>query len=101
MGVWKNNGVVPLSLDQDAILHALYFPVINEGFKCLEEGVALRPLDVDVCLLFGYNWPRATGGPMYYANAVGLDKVVHTLQELKVKPAALLQECVEHGWTLE
>jgi len=82
-------------------LHALYFPVINEGFKCLDEGIALRPLDVDVCLLFGYNWPQATGGPMYYANSVGLSTVLKTLETLKVKPAALLTECVEKGWTLD
>jgi len=99
--IWKRTGVAPRSLNTEEILHALYFPVINEGFKCLEEGVALRPLDVDVCLIFGYNWPRATGGPMFYANSVGLPTVLKTLESLKVKPAALLVECVEKGWTLD
>jgi len=99
--IWKNNNVSPRSLSQETILHELYFPVINEGFKCLEEGIALRPLDVDVCVVFGYNWPRATGGPMYYANTVGLPNVLKTLEALKVKPAALLQECVANGWTLD
>lgn len=99
--VWKANGVSPRSLSQDKIVGELYFPVINEGFKCLEEGIALRPLDVDVCCLFGYNWPRATGGPMYYANSVGLPTVLSTLESLKVQPAALLKECVEKGWTLD
>lgn len=98
---WTKNGVTPHSQNQEEILHALYFPVINEGFKCLEEGIALRPLDVDVCLLYGYNWPGATGGPMYYANSVGLDTVMKTLVALKVEPAALLRECVENGWTLD
>jgi len=99
--VWKNTGVAQRSLSSEEMLHALYFPVINEGFKCLEEGIALRPLDIDVCLIFGYNWPRATGGPMYYANSVGLQTVLKTLESLKVKPSALLTECVEKGWTLE
>jgi len=99
--VWKNLGVKPRSLSQEEIVAELYFPVINESFKCLEEGIALRPLDVDVCLIFGYSWPRATGGPMCYANAVGLPAVLKTLEELGVKPAALLQECVDKGWTLD
>merc|ERR1712032_279065 len=99
--VWKNTNVSPRSLSQEKILHELYFGVINEGFKCLEDGIALRPLDVDVCALFGYNWPRVTGGPMYYANSVGLSTVMSTLEAMKIKPAALLKECVEKGWTLE
>lgn len=99
--VWENNGVKPRSVNEAEILHALYFPVINEGFKCLEEGIALRPLDVDVCLVFGYNWPRATGGPMFYANSVGLSTVLETLEALNVEPSALLKECVQKGWTLD
>merc|ERR1712187_227852 len=98
---WKNNKVSPRTLSTEQIIHEVYFPLINEGFKLLEEGVALRPLDVDVCLLFGYNWPRATGGPMYYANSVGLPTVLKTLEALKVTPASLLVECVEKGWNLD
>mmetsp|Transcript_10454 Transcript_10454/g.19243 ORF Transcript_10454/g.19243 Transcript_10454/m.19243 type:complete len:435 (+) Transcript_10454:45-1349(+) len=100
--VWKETGVTPRTgLSSEKMVQELYFPVINEGFKCLEEGIALRPLDVDVCVVFGYNWPRATGGPMYYANAVGLPTVMSTLESMKLKPAALLKECVEKGWTLD
>lgn len=98
--IWKNTGVTKRTMNREQILEALYYPVINEGFKVLEEGIALRPLDVDVCLVFGYNWPRATGGPMFYANAVGLSAVKSGLERLGVKPAALLSECVEKGWTL-
>lgn len=99
--IWKNLGVSPRSLSQEEIIQSLYFPVINEGFKCLDEGIALRPLDIDVCLIFGYNWPRATGGPMYYAASVGLPKVKAALEKLGVKPAALLNECVSKGWNFE
>lgn len=98
---WKNLGVGPRGLSQEEILHSLYFPVINESFKCLEEGIALRPLDIDVCLLFGYNWPKATGGPMFYAASIGFPKVKATLEKMGVKPAKLLDECVEKGWDFE
>lgn len=99
--VWKNTGTEYRSLSQDQIVQLLYYPVINEGFKCLEEGVALRPLDVDVCVIFGYNWPAATGGPMFYANTVGLPVILEALKAMKVEPARSLVECVEKGWSLD
>merc|ERR1719401_977522 len=92
--VWKNNGVSPRDLEQEQIVQALYFPVINEGFKCLEEGIAIRASDIDVCLVFGYNWPRYRGGPMQYATAVGLPKVLEVLEKMGQEPAALLKTCV-------
>lgn len=99
--VWAAQGTKPTSFSPDEIVQTCYFPVINEGFKCLEEGIAIRPCDVDVCLVFGYNWPRATGGPMHFAASVGLPKVLDTLQKMDVKPANLLKECVEKGWTMD
>lgn len=99
--VWSNTGVTQRSgLSTDQIIQELYFPVINEGFKCLEEGMAIRPSDIDVTLVFGYNWPRYRGGPMQYATAVGLPKVLETLEQMKIKPADLLVECVRNGWGL-
>eukprot|EP00421_Protoceratium_reticulatum_P020327 CAMPEP_0168388074 /NCGR_PEP_ID=MMETSP0228-20121227/16268_1 /TAXON_ID=133427 /ORGANISM="Protoceratium reticulatum, Strain CCCM 535 (=CCMP 1889)" /LENGTH=421 /DNA_ID=CAMNT_0008401319 /DNA_START=65 /DNA_END=1326 /DNA_ORIENTATION=- len=99
--ILKNLGKSPTTFSADEIVNTCYFPVINEGFKCLEEGIAIRPCDVDMCLVFGYNWPRATGGPMRFASSVGLPKVMDTLEKMGVKPASLLKECVEKGWTLE
>lgn len=99
--VWKNTGTAPKAYSPEEMVQTCYFPVINEGFKCLEEGIAIRPCDVDVCLVFGYNWPKATGGPMYFASSVGLPKVLDTLEKMNVKPSSLLRECVEKGWTLE
>jgi len=99
--VWKNTGTQPTSFSADEMVQTCYFPVINEGFKCLEEGIAIRPCDVDVCLVYGYNWPRATGGPMHFAASVGLSKVLDTLQKMNVQPANLLKECVEKGWTMD
>jgi len=96
--VWKNTGVEPRSFTPDEIVACTYFPCINEGFRCLEEGIALRPLDVDVCLIYGYGWPKATGGLMRYADSVGLPKVLEALKAMGVQPAALLRECAERGW---
>mmetsp|Transcript_54091 Transcript_54091/g.123969 ORF Transcript_54091/g.123969 Transcript_54091/m.123969 type:complete len:159 (+) Transcript_54091:106-582(+) len=98
--IWETNGVKPRKLTKEEIVQALYFPVINEGFKCLEEGIAIRPSDIDVCLVFGYNWPRFRGGPMQYATSVGLKTVLEGLPKLGVEPSNLLKLCVEKGWNL-
>lgn len=99
--VVANLGNKPKSMSPDEIVKYLYFPVINESFRCLEEGIAIRPSDVDICCMHGYNWPKSTGGPMYYAGSVGLAKVKEILEAMGEKPAALLTECVEKGWDLE
>merc|ERR1712187_1023642 len=98
--VWKNTGVTPKSLSAEEIVDRLYLPVVNEGFKCLEEGMAMRPSDIDVCAVFGYNRPRYHGGPMQWATAVGLPTVLEKLEKMKVEPSALLRECVKNKWRL-
>jgi len=98
--VWKNSGVSRKSLSQAELVDALYLPVVNEGFKCLEEGIAIRPSDIDVCLHFGYNWPRYRGGPMQWATAEGLANVLARIEKLGLKPSELLKETVQKGWTL-
>ena len=57
-------------------------PMINEGFKILEEGMAQRPSDIDVCYVYGYNFPKFRGGPMFYADSVGLPTVKATLEKM-------------------
>lgn len=98
--VWKNRGVQPMTMSQEDIIDSLYLPVVNEGFKCLEEGMASRPSDIDVCAVFGYNWPRYHGGPMQWATALGLPTVLDKLEKMKVEPSALLRECVKNNWKL-
>ena len=78
----------------------MFFPLVNEGFKVLEEGFCQKPSDIDVCYVHGYGFPRYRGGPMYYADQVGLENVVATLKSMGIKPAALLEECVSNGKTL-
>ncbi|MEE4453575.1 3-hydroxyacyl-CoA dehydrogenase NAD-binding domain-containing protein [Novosphingobium resinovorum] len=69
--------------DPDTLLEALLFPVVNEGAKILEEQVALRAADIDIAAILGYNWPVYTGGPMFWANTIGLDRVVAGLERLE------------------
>ena len=90
-------GIVRRPISDEAILERLLFPVINEGAKILEEGIAIRASDIDVALIAGYGWPIYTGGPMYYAEAIGLERVVSCLRELQkrhgdsFRPCALLE----------
>eukprot|EP00440_Ansanella_granifera_P004271 gb/GFBE01004632.1/.p1 GENE.gb/GFBE01004632.1/~~gb/GFBE01004632.1/.p1 ORF type:complete len:708 (+),score=213.02 gb/GFBE01004632.1/:1-2124(+) len=98
--VWKNIGVQPKTMSKDEIVDILYLPVVNEGFKCLEEGMAIRPSDIDTCCVFGYNWPRYRGGPMQWATSIGLPKVLEKIEKLGLKPSELLKECVNNKWKL-
>jgi 3-hydroxyacyl-CoA dehydrogenase len=85
------------------IVARLLYPVVNEGAKVLEEGIAIRASDVDVACIMGYNWPVYTGGPMFWADMVGLPKIVAKLEELEklhgeaFKPAKLLKEKAASG----
>ena len=86
--------------DQEQITRMLFMPMINEGFKILEEGMAQRPADIDVCYVYGYNFPKFRGGPMHYADSIGLKKVKETLQLLGIQPARLLEDCIASKTTL-
>ena len=61
--------------DQEVLERCLY-PMINEGAKILEEGIAIRGSDIDVVWINGYGWPVYTGGPMFWADTIGLPDVV-------------------------
>jgi len=97
----KNNGP---QTPNDIVARLLY-PVVNEGAKVLEEGIAMRASDIDVACILGYNWPVYTGGPMFWADTVGLTKIVVKLDELErsygpaFRPAKLLREKAEAGST--
>ena len=82
-------------LSQQDIIDTLIFPMVNEGAKILDEKKAQRASDIDVVWLYGYGWPPDEGGPTYYANQVGLDRVVAKAEEFGAssnyfKPAPLL-----------
>mmetsp|Transcript_112008 Transcript_112008/g.327556 ORF Transcript_112008/g.327556 Transcript_112008/m.327556 type:complete len:744 (-) Transcript_112008:41-2272(-) len=79
--VQKQKGMVPRSISKEEITERLFFPLINEGFKILDEGYATRPSDIDIVYIFGYSFPTAKGGPMFYAeNFVGLPRVLEGLR---------------------
>jgi 3-hydroxyacyl-CoA dehydrogenase len=89
-------GTSPASISTEQIVERLLYPVVNEGAKVLAEGVAIRSSDIDVALMLGYGWPAFTGGPMFWADTIGLPRIVATLDALtsrdgaSVAPSALL-----------
>jgi len=68
-------------ISDEEILERCIYAQINEGAKILEEGIAIRPSDIDIVWINGYGWPAYRGGPMFYADTVGLQKVVAKLKE--------------------
>ena len=60
--------------------------MINEGANVVHEGIALRPLDVDITFIHGYGFPRFRGGPMLYADMIGLPKVVEMMKQYQQNP---------------
>ena len=91
------------SLDTSALLGRLLYPVVNEGARILDEAIALRSSDIDVAAILGYNWPVFTGGPMFWANSVGLDVVVAGLRDMEAiqgsafTPSPLLVRLAQTG----
>lgn len=96
-------GVTPRQFTSEEIMRRYMAAMVNEGAKVVEEGIALRPLDVDVTFLSGYGFPRYRGGPMKYADMVGLPQVLADLRAfakedpLFWKPAPLLEKLVAEG----
>lgn len=73
-------GETPQSYSAEEIRNRLLFPMVNEGAKILEEGMAQRASDIDTVWINGYGWPAYTGGPMFWADMIGLDVVVEGLK---------------------
>ncbi|MBB6578720.1 3-hydroxyacyl-CoA dehydrogenase [Comamonas odontotermitis] len=100
-------GVTPRSFTNEEIMRRYMAAMVNEGANVVREGIALRPLDVDVTFLYGYGFPRFRGGPMKWADMVGLDKILADIREfakedaLFWKPSPLLVELVEKGENFE
>ncbi len=77
----EKSGNTPRQIDDQEILERLLYPMVNEGAKILEEGMAQRASDIDVVWMNGYGWPPYTGGPMFWADTVGLDVILAGLEK--------------------
>ncbi len=93
-------------VSDDEILERMMYPMINEGARILEEGVAARPSDIDVIWLYGYGWPIYRGGPMFYADQVGLKHIADRLSyyaketnDPSLEPSPLLKRLAAEGKT--
>jgi 3-hydroxyacyl-CoA dehydrogenase len=96
-------GIQRREIGDDEILERCLYAMVNEGAKVLEEGVAARPSDIDIVWLNGYGWPAYRGGPMFWADLVGLPTILARLKALQAahgddfKPAALLETLAAEG----
>jgi 3-hydroxyacyl-CoA dehydrogenase len=97
------SGANPRQISDEEILERCLYPMINEGAKILEEGKAIRASDIDVVWQNGYGWPVYRGGPMFYGDLIGPDKVLAKMKEFEAtmgeafKPAPLLEKIVAEG----
>jgi 3-hydroxyacyl-CoA dehydrogenase len=103
--VSKDLGIERRAISDDEIFERCLYSMINEGAKILEEGIALRASDVDTVWINGYGFPPHRGGPMFYADTVGLQKIHAKLQEFAGKygkvwePSALLAKLAKDNLT--
>jgi 3-hydroxyacyl-CoA dehydrogenase len=79
-------GITPRKIGDDEIVHRLVFSLVNEAAKILEEGIASKASDIDMVYLTGYGFPLFRGGPMCYADQVGLYNVVQTMKRFAANP---------------
>lgn len=100
----EKSGKTQRDISDQEILERCIYPMINEGAKILEEGIAIRSSDIDVVWVYGYGWPIYRGGPMYYADSIGLDVIVAKMKEFHAssgdavwEPAPLLARLAAEG----
>ncbi|HEV7873373.1 MAG TPA: 3-hydroxyacyl-CoA dehydrogenase NAD-binding domain-containing protein, partial [Enterovirga sp.] len=99
----QKKGIQRRAISDQEILERCIYPMINEGAKILEEGKAIRASDIDMVWIAGYGWPVYRGGPMFYADTVGLDKVLARMEEWErklgpeFKPSEMLRQKAQRG----
>jgi len=98
-------GIEQRKISPEEIVERCVYALVNEGARILEEGFALRAVDIDIIYINGYGFPTHRGGPMWYADAVGLKKVYERVREFQKQlgelwePAPLLKQLAEQGKT--
>ena len=100
------SGIASRVISDDEIRERCLYPMVNEGAKILDEGMAIRASDIDVIWENGYGWPVYSGGPMFWGDQIGLAKILekmkawHATMGDAYKPAARLERLVAEGRTL-
>ncbi len=102
----EEQGIQAREVPDQEILERCMYVMINEGAKILEEGIAARSLDIDVTWIYGYGFPAYRGGPMFWADQVGVDTIRDTVRRFhdtlggdQWQPAALLERLADEGST--
>jgi 3-hydroxyacyl-CoA dehydrogenase len=101
----REGNIPQRKITKDEIIERTVYALINEGAKILEEGFALRAVDIDIVYVYGYGFPAFRGGPMLYGDTVGLKNVYDRVCEFEKqhgfwwKPAPLLKKLAEEGKT--
>ncbi len=102
----REAAIAQRKFSSEEIVDRCIYALVNEGARILEEGIVTRAVDIDIIYLNGYGFPAYRGGPMWYADTVGLDKVYHRISEFHQQhgelwePAPLLKRLAEEGKTL-
>jgi 3-hydroxyacyl-CoA dehydrogenase len=104
----REAGIQRRQISAEEIVERTIYALVNEGARILEEGIALRAVDIDVVYLNGYGFPGWRGGPMFYADTIGLKNVLEKIQDFEKRhgsdlwaPAPLLKRLAEAGETFE
>ncbi|MBL4793367.1 3-hydroxyacyl-CoA dehydrogenase NAD-binding domain-containing protein [Citromicrobium bathyomarinum] len=93
----EKEGTEQRDISKDEIRERLLYPMVNEGAKILDEGMAQRASDIDVVWINGYGWPLYTGGPMFWADTIGLDTVVAGLEKHGLPVSDYLRKKADAG----
>lgn len=100
----EKQGIVRREFSDEEILQRCTYSMINEGAKILDEGMSQRPSDIDVVWVNGYGWPTYRGGPMHYADTIGLENILATLKQFQEQeqddfwqPSPLIERLVADG----
>ena len=99
----RDAGINRRNVSDEEILKRCIYPMINEAAKILEEGIATRASDIDVIWVYGYGWPVYRGGPMRYADYIGLENIYNDMLKFKTEhgdewtPAPLLEKLAKEG----
>jgi 3-hydroxyacyl-CoA dehydrogenase len=104
----RQKGITPRAVGSQEIVERCIYALINEGARIIEDGIAQRSSDIDIVYLNGYGFPAYRGGPMFYADHVGLQEIMRAIERISAQPhsdaafwtpAPLLTRLAEHGQT--